>query len=174
MTTLETAFTDSRVTGSTAAEKLAALLADGSPIVDRTLYTWDKVYKVIGEEKTRTLIQVFKGAMQQDPFLEPQWLKLAVGRDFSDSDFQAKIPPLCAAAGFTDHETALVTGIGVTPQKLWKNLGIESEPTEEQVAEAMEKKAVSEWWAQVANELVPPMITAGKSIEEIKSAIEAS
>lgn len=176
MTTLENAINDSRVTGTTAAEKLAALLADVPGSGDSTPYTWAGVgVQLLANGVTPEQLVAFYSGIASLPGGSVLDKCLSSGGfDFADPtnraiihSFEINEPDWAVAI----LEAMLAIG---ADKKLWQVIGLSEEPTEQQVSDAMAKNAVVQWWAQVANELVGPLITAGKSVSEIKSAIAGS
>ncbi len=175
MTTLETAILDNRVTGTSAEEKLVSLKSDGTPIENHESQTVAAIVKATSIDEARLVIGTVKAVAAQDPLTDSFYIKLCSrGQDWADPDWQEQIPQLAAIGSWSEELTTKLQEMGIKSQTIWQNVGLDAEPTLEQVTAAMAKNAVAEWWAQVQFELVPQMITAGNSIEEIKAALAGS
>lgn len=96
------------------------------------------------------------------------------GMDFADATNRAIIASF--EVNEPDWAVAVLEGmlaIGVNHGTRWQKLGV-SQPTVEQITAARVKIASTQWWAQVANEVVPVALSSGKSVSEIKALIAES
>lgn len=100
------------------------------------------------------------------------------GIDLSNPKTQENLVTLQAAAtgqGMTALADACgqLKEIGITHGPKWSlpAYHIPEEPTLQQVADAMEQNAAAAWWANVQFEVVPPLLSSGSSVADLKSAI---
>lgn len=103
------------------------------------------------------------------------------GLDLSHPDRQTQMATwieTLTALGQTDAAQAVAAvrqlGVARSVAPRWELTGLDSLPTEEQVAAAQSQIAVAQWVAALQNEVIGPMSSTGEStVDQIKAAVAA-
>jgi len=170
---IEDAVHDDRVTGETAAEKRASLLAAVSGSGDSTAYTWSGFGQrllLLGVDSATvmalpTMIPTLTGGTLFDKCLT------SGGFDFSDATNRALMT--AAKQGASEAVVSLLDAmlaIGAN-QPLWRVMGVASEPTIEQVEAAIAEPTEAACIAHFVNEKFTPAVQRGDSIEQLLAIV---
>lgn len=93
-----------------------------------------------------------------------------VGFDLSLQQTQDNLDAIAANVPTLSAVCAALKLIGRPIGARWAVMGLPALPSESEVAAARRKITVSQWWSNVANEIVSPMLDTA-TITEIKAAI---
>lgn len=158
-----------KLTG-TAAEIAAAFLADVEIKSSSSQWT----YKGLAIKFGRDAVGLIDETLKSIPGLD--WVRLSLastdGLDFAAEETQAGLKALRDGGAFSKEVAAGLLALGVESKPLWQKHGLDSTPTKEQCTDALTRIATQQKWAQVSNEIVPPMLTAGNTWAEIVAALQ--
>lgn len=136
------------------------------------------VLTALGADESRAILGALRTAAAQDPLIAATLDLLAgQGVDFSHAMIQGQLDAIGAAGVLSSPRVAALKALGrkpVSPHELEHGDGTTC--TEAAVASmraAIAKDAVSAWWAEVTNETVQPLISAGQTVAQIKAALIA-
>lgn len=147
----------------TAAEIAVAFAADVPLPYMTDKWTYSGVAEYFGEQAAEGLSQAMSAAGLTTAVMVYAYPGFDLSLDKTQSNLTAiadAVPPLA------DVCNALKT-MGRPTAERWRRAGLDSAPDEAACADALQRIATQQWWAQQSNETVPAMLTAGKTPAEI-------
>lgn len=174
MTPLATAIQSEELSGS-AAEVLDALLEEVVVSTDSTAYSWSGVNeKLLELGVAPEVVAGWDTALAEIPggSMLDRMLASKGGVNLANPVIQSQLEAVKAVAA-PEAATLLVAlqAIGVRRGPRWSKY-VEAEPDEAAVTAALTEVESREWWSHIMFDIVPSMLTAANTVEEIKAAIQ--
>lgn len=130
------------------------------------LWSYSGVAVTFGDMAAEGLLQAIQGA----GLAGGATVYLTRGIQLSLPSVQEKLDAIATQKPELATVCAALKEIGITHGTRWQGWGIEA-PTLQDISAAREAIAVSAWWSQLSDEVIPQRITAGDSIAQLKSLI---